>query len=89
MLRRTGSTTRRAQTADRSLRHLGPRHHLERVLLVSGDRESEVQYLAEQIGIHEIYTGRTPEEKVAITREETSRAPPCSLAMGSMMRRHW
>jgi len=64
------------------IRHLGPRHQLERVLLVSGDRESEVQYLAEQVGIHEIYAGRTPEEKVAITRQETSRAPTLFIGDG-------
>ena len=64
------------------IRHLGPRHHLERVLLVSGDRESEVQYLAEHVGIHEIYAGRTPEEKVAITRQETSRAPTLFIGDG-------
>jgi heavy metal translocating P-type ATPase len=62
--------------------HLGPRHHLERILLVSGDRESEVRYLAEQVGIHDVYAGRTPEEKVAITRQETSRAPTLFIGDG-------
>ena len=57
------------------IRHLGPRHQLERILLVSGDRESEVRYLAEHVGIDEVYAGRTPEEKVAITREETQSRP--------------
>ncbi len=62
--------------------HLGPRHRLERVLLVSGDRESEVQYLAERVGIDKVYAGRTPEEKVAITREETRRAPTLFIGDG-------
>jgi heavy metal translocating P-type ATPase len=62
--------------------HLRPRHRLERVLLVSGDRESEVRYLAEQVGIDEIYAGQTPEEKVAITRRETSRAPTLFIGDG-------
>jgi heavy metal translocating P-type ATPase len=62
--------------------HLGPRHQLGRILLVSGDRESEVRYLAEQVGIHDIYAGRTPEEKVAITRQETSRAPTLFIGDG-------
>ena len=31
--------------------HLGPQHQFQRVVLVSGDRESEVRYLAEQVGI--------------------------------------
>jgi P-type E1-E2 ATPase len=64
------------------IRHLGPRHQLERVLLVSGDRESEVQYLAEHVGIRDIYAGCTPEEKVAITRHETSRAPTLFVGDG-------
>jgi P-type E1-E2 ATPase len=44
------------------------------VLLVSGDRESEVRYLAGAVGIGEIYSGQSPEQKVAIVREETNRA---------------
>jgi len=62
--------------------HLRPRHHLERILLVSGDRESEVRYLAERVGIDQVYAGRTPEEKVAITREETRRAPTLFIGDG-------
>jgi heavy metal translocating P-type ATPase len=53
--------------------HLKPRHRFNRVLLVSGDRESEVRYLAEQVGIEEVYAGQTPEQKLAIVREETGR----------------
>ena len=56
------------------IKHLGPRHRLHRVLLVSGDRESEVRYLAERVGITEIYAERTPEEKLAIVRRETETA---------------
>ena len=62
--------------------HLRPRHQLERILLVSGDRESEVRYLAERVGIEEVYAGRTPEQKVAITRAETQRAPTLFIGDG-------
>ena len=51
--------------------HLGPRHRVERVMLVSGDRESEVCYLAEEVGSTEIHAGQTPEQKVAIVVHET------------------
>jgi cation transport ATPase len=34
---------------------------------LAGDRESEVRYLAEQVGIRDVYAGRTPEEKVALS----------------------
>ena len=62
--------------------HLRPLHRLERILLVSGDRESEVRYLADRVGIQEVYAGRTPEQKVAITREETRRAPTLFIGDG-------
>ena len=63
-------------------RPLGSRHHFDRVLLVSGDREAEVRYLAEQVGITEVYAGQSPEEKLAIVREETARAPTLFLGDG-------
>jgi heavy metal translocating P-type ATPase len=56
------------------IRHLKPRHHFNRLMIVSGDRESEVRYLAEQIGISEVYAQKTPEEKVTIVRAETLKA---------------
>jgi len=62
--------------------HLKPRHHLDRILLVSGDREAEVRYLAERVGIVEVYAGRSPEEKVAITRAEANRAPTLFIGDG-------
>jgi heavy metal translocating P-type ATPase len=51
--------------------HLGPRHKVNRILLVSGDRDSEVRYLADLLGITEIHSSKSPEEKVAIVRQET------------------
>ena len=54
--------------------HLKPKHEAQKVLLLSGDRESEVRYLAEAVGITEIHASKTPEEKVAIVKEETRQA---------------
>lgn len=54
--------------------HLTPRHQVNRVLLVSGDRESEVRDLAQKVGINHVYAGQTPEQKVAIVEMETKRA---------------
>jgi heavy metal translocating P-type ATPase len=56
------------------LQHLKPQHGIERILLVSGDRESEVRYLAEKIGITEVYANQSPEQKLALVRKETARA---------------
>jgi heavy metal translocating P-type ATPase len=64
------------------VRHLGPKHLLDRVMIVSGDRESEVRYLAEQVGITEVRASQTPEQKVAIVREETQRANTVFLGDG-------
>jgi heavy metal translocating P-type ATPase len=54
--------------------HLRPKHGVRKVMLVSGDRESEVKYLAENVGIAEVHAGKSPEEKVAIVRDETAKA---------------
>lgn len=56
------------------VKHLGPKHQFRRVMILSGDRESEARYLAEQVGISEIYAQKSPEEKLAIVREETAAA---------------
>lgn len=56
------------------VRHLQPVHGFERVLLVSGDRESEVRYLADKVGITEVYASQSPEAKLALVRAETARA---------------
>ncbi len=62
--------------------HLGPRHQFERLLLVSGDREPEARYLAEQVGIDEVYAGQSREEKLAIVRAETAQAKTLFLGDG-------
>ncbi|WP_231742289.1 heavy metal translocating P-type ATPase [Stieleria varia] len=56
------------------IKHLGPRHRIDRTMLVSGDRESEVEYLAEQVGIKEVYSSQSPEQKLNIVNEETAKA---------------
>jgi heavy metal translocating P-type ATPase len=64
------------------VRHLAPRHQVNKIMLVSGDRESEVRYLAGEVGITEVHFGKSPEEKVAIVREEAKRAPTLFLGDG-------
>jgi cation transport ATPase len=56
------------------LSHLGPKHHIDRVMIVSGDRESEVRYLAGQVGITEVHAEQRPEDKLALVRAETAAA---------------
>ena len=54
--------------------HLRPRHQINRVMLVSGDRDAEVRYLADQVGISEIHASQAPEQKVKLVENETKRA---------------
>ncbi len=56
------------------IQHLGPKHQFQRIVILSGDRESEVRYLAEQVGITEVQAEQSPEQKLAIVRTETARA---------------
>lgn len=56
------------------VKHLGPNHHFNRIMILSGDRESEVRYLAEKVGISEIFAEQSPEDKLAIVRKETALA---------------
>ncbi len=64
------------------IRHLRPRHGVARVLLVSGDRESETRHLAEKVGIGEVHASQCPEEKLALVRRETAIAPTLFLGDG-------
>lgn len=56
------------------VRHLGPVHRFARVMILSGDRESEVRYLANEVGISDVRAEQTPEEKLGIVRSETATA---------------
>ena len=64
------------------IRHLGPKHHFDRILIISGDRESEVRYLAEQVGIEEIYASQSPKQKLELVREQTKLADTVYLGDG-------
>ncbi|HUG67603.1 MAG TPA: heavy metal translocating P-type ATPase [Pirellulaceae bacterium] len=64
------------------IQHLRPKHDFARVLLVSGDRESEVRYLADQVGIEEVYFNQSPEQKLELVREETTKAKTIFLGDG-------
>ncbi|NCT41287.1 MAG: cadmium-translocating P-type ATPase [Alphaproteobacteria bacterium] len=60
--------------------HLGPNHQFKEIMIVSGDRESEVTYLADMLGIKKTYASQSPEQKVEIVRAQTLLAP--TLYMG-------
>lgn len=54
--------------------HLGGNHRIGKTMIVSGDRESEVRYLAEQVGIEDVLAQQSPEQKLEIVRKETAKA---------------
>jgi P-type E1-E2 ATPase len=54
----------------------------ESLLLVSGDRRSEVEYLADRVGIQEVHAEQSPEDKVRIVRAETAKAKTIFLGDG-------
>jgi heavy metal translocating P-type ATPase len=64
------------------IQHLQPRHRFSRVMLVSGDRESEVRYLADRVGIGEVHFGQSPEQKLDLVRAATKAAPTVFLGDG-------
>lgn len=64
------------------IQHLRPKHGFKKVLIVSGDREEEVRYLADSVGIAEVYASKSPEEKVNIVVKETQKAKTAYLGDG-------
>ncbi|MCB1097578.1 MAG: heavy metal translocating P-type ATPase [Verrucomicrobiae bacterium] len=53
------------------VRHLGGKHGIEQAMILSGDRESEVSYLAGRVGISNVQANKSPEEKLEIVQAET------------------
>jgi heavy metal translocating P-type ATPase len=64
------------------IRHLRLNHDVKKVMIVSGDREEEVRYLANSVGISEVFAGQSPQEKVNIVVEETKKAKTAYLGDG-------
>jgi heavy metal translocating P-type ATPase len=64
------------------INHLHPKHLFDKVMLVSGDRESEVRYLADKVGIKHVFFSQSPEQKLEIVRNETKAAKTVFLGDG-------
>lgn len=64
------------------IEHLATKHGYEKVMLVSGDRQSEAEFLGRKVGIREIIAEQTPEQKVEIVRRESERARTCFVGDG-------
>lgn len=64
------------------IKHLLPKHGIKKLMIISGDREEEVRYLADSVGIVEVYAGKNPEEKVVLVAKETAQAKTAYLGDG-------
>ena len=64
------------------IEHLTTKHHYEKIMLVSGDRQSEAEYLGNKVGITNIIAEQTPEQKVEIVRRESQLARTCFVGDG-------
>jgi heavy metal translocating P-type ATPase len=64
------------------INHLKPNHAFAKVMIVSGDREAEVRYLAEKVGIKHVFFSQSPEQKLEIVRTETIAAKTVYLGDG-------
>ncbi|MEO8879384.1 MAG: heavy metal translocating P-type ATPase [Gemmatimonadaceae bacterium] len=64
------------------LSHLGAKHSIKEVILLSGDRPAEVALFAAGMGIKEAYGGKSPEDKVEFVRQKTLRQRTLYLGDG-------
>lgn len=64
------------------IKHLLPKHGINKVMIISGDREEEVRYLANAVGVKQVYANKSPEEKVDLVVEETKHAKTVYLGDG-------
>ncbi len=64
------------------IKHLPKKHGFRKLMIISGDREEEVRYLADTVGIKEVYAGKSPEEKVEIVTRETKENKTAYLGDG-------
>jgi heavy metal translocating P-type ATPase len=64
------------------IRHLRPKHQVEDLVILSGDRDLEVQHLAHIVGIQDVRASLTPEQKLQIVRERTAKTTTLFLGDG-------
>jgi len=65
--------------------HLTPNHNFKKIILLSGDKASEANFLANRLGIETVYSSQSPEQKLEIVKNETRLATTLFMAMALMM----
>lgn len=64
------------------IRHVGPRHAVRQLILLTGDRAAEANQFAERVGIGAVYAEKSPEQKLEIVKEHTRRGRTAYLGDG-------
>lgn len=64
------------------IQHLVPYHGIKKTMIISGDRIEEVQFLADLVGITDVYASQSPEEKVNLVVKETKMEKTAYLGDG-------
>lgn len=62
--------------------HLRPKHQIEELVILSGDRDIEVRHLAKIVGIRDVRASLSPEQKLQIVKEQTAKKPTLFLGDG-------
>jgi P-type E1-E2 ATPase len=62
--------------------HLRPKHRVNELIILSGDRAAEVRHLAEIVGIQDVRAGLAPEQKLQIVKDYTAKVPTLFLGDG-------
>ncbi len=64
------------------IQHLFSKHKFKTVMIVSGDRAEEVNYLADFVGVKEVYANQSPEQKVQIVEKKRQEGKVAYLGDG-------
>lgn len=64
------------------IQHLTPNHGVDRILIISGDRQEEVDYFAQSMGIDIVYANQSPEDKLRLVEQESKQAKTAFIGDG-------
>ena len=62
--------------------HLSAKHNFTEVILLSGDRQEQVDYLGAKLGIKKCYGGKSPEDKLNIVKHYSQKSPTLFVGDG-------
>lgn len=69
-------------SASEFIAHLPKKHKVDKLMIISGDRASEVRYLADKVGIDEVHAEASPEDKLNIVNRHNEHGATMFLGDG-------